>query len=114
MSSKGHSLVWLTEDTAKEVARDLTKGDANEKKVLEYEGLFNILSAKSSAKDTLIHNLERQIAILTIDKKIATVQYELQDDINDTLRKKLRKKRFQTILLAACIPAAAYLSLTLK
>lgn len=109
VTPQGHSIVWLSEDAARRVAKDLIAGDAAHQKVVEYEGLLNILNGKMEVKDDIIASKDRQIIILRTQTMIDDSRSNILEDNNRELRSKIKKQRFQKLMIGLAGAAGIYL-----
>ena len=107
-TQEGHSIVWLSEAAARRVAKDLIAGDLAHKKVIEYEGLLNLLNGKIDTKDGIINNKDRQIIILRTQTMIEDTRADILEQNNQELRKKIKKQRFQKLMIGLAGAAGIY------
>ena len=93
------SSVILQEVVAREVIKDLIKGDAANDQLDVFEKQVETLELKVTLKDSVIANLQQQITNLNQIEEDKNKQLDLSKELSEQLNKDLKKQKAKNFLL---------------
>ena len=93
------SSVILQEVVAREVIKDLIKGDAANDQLEVFEKQVETLELKVTLKDSVIANLQQQITNLNQIEEDKNKQLDLSKELSEQLNKDLKKQKAKNFLL---------------
>jgi len=91
--------VILQEVVAREVIKDLIKGDAANDQLEVFEKQVETLELKVTLKDSVIANLHQQITNLNQIEEDKNKQLDLSKELSEQLNKDLKKQKAKNFLL---------------
>jgi uncharacterized coiled-coil protein SlyX len=91
--------VILQEVVAREVIKDLIKGDAANDQLDVFEKQVETLELKVTLKDSVIANLQQQITNLNQIEEDKNKQLDISKELSEQLNKDLKKQKAKNFLL---------------
>jgi hypothetical protein len=91
--------VILQEIVAREIIKDLIKGDAAIEQLEVFEKQVETLELKVTLKDSVIFNLQQQVNNLSQIEQDKSKQLGLSQELSEQLNKDLKKQKAKNFLL---------------
>ena len=89
----------LQEIVAREIIKDLIKGDAAIEQLEVFEKQVETLELKVTLKDSVIFNLQQQVSNLNQIEQDKSEQLGLSQELSEQLNKDLKKQKAKNFLL---------------